>query len=93
MFYYVYVLLSLKDYKFYTGYTTNLRTRIRDHNLGKNESTKNRRTLKLIYFEGYLDKNDARKREVFLKSGSGKKYIKKQLSNYLSKIDKSKSNK
>lgn len=92
MFYCVYVLLSLKDYRFYTGYTTNLKQRVEDHNLGKNVSTKNRRPLRLIYFEGYLDKVDAKKREIFLKSGSGKKYIKKQLSNYLSEINKNKPN-
>ena len=87
MFYYVYVLLSLKDYKFYTGKTTNLKNRLNDHNSGKNISTKNRRPLKLIYFEGYLNKTDANKREVFLKSGSGKKYINKQLTNYLKELN------
>ena len=91
MFHYVYVLLSLRDYGFYTGYSTNLKTRLKDHNSGKNISTKNRRPLRLIYFEGYLDETDAKKREQFLKSGSGKKYIKKQLSNYLYKINKNKS--
>ena len=62
MFRYVYVLLSLKDCKFYTGYSTNLKVRVKDHNLGKNASTKNRRPLKLIYFEGYLNELDAKKK-------------------------------
>lgn len=83
VFHSVYVLLSLKDCKFYTGYTTDLKQRVKDHNAGKNTSTKNRRPLKLIYFEGYLNKTDATKREIFLKSGSGKKFINKQLANYL----------
>ena len=83
MFHYVYVLLSLKNCKFYTGYTTDLKQRVKDHNAGKNTSTKNRRPLKLIYLEGYLNKTDAVKRETFLKSGSGKKFINKQLVNYL----------
>ncbi|OGY53711.1 MAG: excinuclease ABC subunit C [Candidatus Buchananbacteria bacterium RIFCSPLOWO2_01_FULL_46_12] len=83
MFYYVYVLQSLKDNHFYTGSTANLEQRIADHNAGKTKSTQNRRPLKLIYFEGYLNKIDAAKREIFLKSGSGKRYIKKQLAHYL----------
>ena len=83
MYYYVYVLQSLKDRKWYTGFTSNLKMRIEYHNNGLNKSTKDRRPLKLIYFEGYLNKTDAVKRETFLKSGSGKKFINKQLVNYL----------
>ena len=37
----------------------------------------------LIYFEGYLVKEDALGREKFLKSGSGYKYLHKQLKHYL----------
>jgi len=83
MFYLVYTLLSNKDNKFYIGFTTNLINRVKDHNAGKNISTRHRKPLDLIYFEGYLDKRDALGREKFLKSGSGKKYLKKQLKNYL----------
>lgn len=70
MFYYVYVLLSEKDNQFYTGYTSNLINRITFHNDGKVESTKNRRPLKLIYWEGCLNQQDATRREKYLKSGS-----------------------
>jgi len=41
--------------------------------------------LKLIYFEAYLNQSDALGREKFLKSGSGHRFIKKQLNNYLAK--------
>ncbi len=51
VFFYTYVLLSLKDDAHYIGYTNNLRKRIEEHNSGKNFSTKSRRPLKLIYFE------------------------------------------
>lgn len=84
MFYYVYVLQSLKDKKFYIGFTTNLKNRVKDHNNGINISTRNRKPLKLIYFEGYINKGDALGREKFLKSGSGLRYLKKQMRNYLS---------
>ena len=83
MFYFIYVLQSLKDGNLYTGLTKDLRARVAQHNFGQNKSTKNRRPLKLIYFEGYLSEADAVGREKFLKSGSGKKFINKQLVNYL----------
>lgn len=81
--YYVYVLLSEKDHRFYTGYTSNLKERIIDHEAGKVLSTKNRRPLKLIYFEGCINQQDATRREKYLKSGNGKIYLKNRLSNFL----------
>jgi putative endonuclease len=75
--------LSEKDNKFYTGYTFNLRERISFHNEGKVESTKNRRPLKLIYFEGCLNQQDATRREKYLKSGNGKIYLRNRLANFL----------
>lgn len=68
---------------FYTGYTTDLEERLRQHNLGKVNSTKNRMPLKLIYFEGCLNQQDATHREKYLKTSWGKRYIKERLKNYL----------
>jgi putative endonuclease len=82
MFYYVYVLKSEQDNLWYTGYTSNLKNRFENHNQGKVESTKNRRPLKLIYFEGCLNQQDATRREKYLKSGNGKIYIKSRLRNF-----------
>ena len=82
---YVYVLHSEKDKKLYTGYTNNIKRRFEEHKTGKVESTKNRRPLKLIYYEAYIEKTDAQNREVFLKSGSGKNFLKKQLKIYFEK--------
>lgn len=83
MFYYVYVLLSEKDNHLYTGYTSTLKERLAFHNEGKVDSTKNRRPLKLIYFEGCLHQQDATRREKYLKSGNGKIYLSNRLSNFL----------
>jgi len=83
MFYYVYVLISKKDKKFYIGYTNNLQRRINQHNKGKTDSLKNRRPLKLIYFEGYINKKDAQEKEKFYKSGRGHEVLKKILENTL----------
>jgi putative endonuclease len=82
MYYYVYVLLSEKDNQFYTGYTSNLNNRVTFHNDGKVESTKFRRPLTLIYWEGCLNQQDATRREKYLKSGNGKIYLRNRLSNF-----------
>ncbi len=71
MFYYVYVLLSFKDHNLYIGYTNNLKRRILQHNQGKTDSLRGRRPLKLIYYEAFLEKKDAQKKEKFYKSGRG----------------------
>lgn len=81
--FYVYVIQSLKDGKFYTGYTSDLNCRVDEHNRGFVKSTKNRRPFDLVYYEHGGSKEDAIKRERSLKSGRGKHYIQTRLSNYL----------
>lgn len=78
-FYYTYVLLSLKDGKWYTGSTGDLRNRFKQHNKGYNFSTKARHPLNLLYYEACWNKEDAESREKFLKSGAGKKFLKNRL--------------
>jgi putative endonuclease len=82
-FFYVYVLRSVKDSNFYTGYTGNLRQRIKSHQDGRISSTRNRLPMNLIYWEGCLSQADATKREKYLKSSWGKRYLKNRLANYL----------
>lgn len=76
---YNYVIQSLKDGKWYTGYTEDLRKRILEHNEGLVYSTRKRRPLNLIYYETCINKQDAKMREQYLKSGPGKRYIKNRL--------------
>ncbi len=83
MFYYVYVLLSKKDRKFYTGYTENLKLRFEEHQKGHAASTKNRRPFKLVYSEACLDSSDAIHREKYLKTHLGKMFLKNRLKSYL----------
>ena len=64
---------------FYTGMTSNLKQRLEQHNKGLTQSTKYRKPLKLIYFEAYLNKNDAFRREKYLKSGMGKRDLRNRL--------------
>ncbi len=82
--YYVYYLESKNNKKYkYIGFTSNIKKRLSNHNWGLVKSTKRNKPWKLIYCEIYLEKQDAIGREKFLKSGSGLKYLKKQLNYYL----------
>ena len=81
--YYTHVLHNIKDMKFYTGFTKDLKLRFEQHNKGFVESTKDRRPLKLIYYEACLSQEDATKREKYLKSYHGKMFIRKRLKSYL----------
>lgn len=82
-FYYTYVLQSLKSGKFYTGYTTDLRKRFKEHNEGKSSYTKGRGPYRLIYYEACLNEQDAKAREQYLKAGRGKRYLKSRLKRFL----------
>ncbi|MFA6250089.1 MAG: GIY-YIG nuclease family protein [Candidatus Shapirobacteria bacterium] len=82
MFYYTYILASLKDKSLYIGYTSDLKKRFQRHNSGLNKATKPHIPYKLIHFEGFLNRVDAKRREVYLKSGWGLKSIKKMLQKY-----------
>lgn len=74
--YYVYILKSSVDGKLYIGFTINLKQRLQSHAGGQVLSTKNRRFLKLIHYEFFINKEDARARETFLKSGYGHEQLK-----------------
>jgi putative endonuclease len=81
--YYTYVLLSKKDGKFYSGYSKDLRNRLKEHNEGRVFSTKSRRPLNLIYYEACVEEEDAKQRERYLKSGRGKAFLKSRLRRFL----------
>src|SRR3989344_8666771 len=80
---YVYVMSNPKG-KWYTGFTSNLRKRFNQHVAGESTYTKHRGPWELIYFEGCNHEDDARSRELFLKSGMGKRYLKNRLKRFLS---------
>jgi putative endonuclease len=81
--YYTYVLQSIKDERFYVGFTKDLKLRFEQHNKGQVESTKERTPFKLIYYEACIDERDAKKREKYLKSYHGKMFLKGRLKSYL----------
>jgi len=65
--YYVYILKSLKDGRFYTGYTADLKKRLVQHNSGGVRSTKGRRPLELVYWEAFETRGTAMRRERRIK--------------------------
>jgi len=81
--FYVYVLKSLKDGKFYTGSTNNLKRRFQEHCLGEEKSTRYRRPFELIYYESCLNRRDSLRREIYLKTSWGKRYIKNRLKYFM----------
>ncbi|MEW6086691.1 MAG: GIY-YIG nuclease family protein [bacterium] len=77
--YYVYILFSLKDQKFYIGFTHDLKRRMTEHSTGKVPSTKPRLPLKLIFYEAHLSKIDAQRRENYFKTEKGKSTLRQML--------------
>jgi len=86
--YYVYTLFSLKDKKLYAGFTTDLKDRLSRHARGEVRSTVNRRPLKLIHYEYFVNEEDAKAREVFLKSGFGRNNLKQALKRTLEQFNR-----
>jgi len=84
--YYTYVLLSSKEGRWYTGAASDLRVRLNEHETGRVASTRFRRPLRLIYYEACLDAEDAFRRERYLKTGRGKRYLRQRLKASLSRL-------
>jgi putative endonuclease len=73
------VLLSLKKGEWYTGAASDLKGRLTPHEQGEVTSTRFRRPLRLIYYEACLEAADAYRRERYLKTGKGKRYLRQRL--------------
>jgi len=83
--FYTYLLENQDDKSWYIGFTSDLQRRLKEHQEHSGgRTTRLKNNWRLIYYESYLNKNDAVGRERFLKSGSGRRFLKKQLVNYLS---------
>jgi len=82
MFFYAYVLKSSKDKQLYIGYTNNLVKRVEEHKRGLSFATKFRLPFKLIYFEGCLNEQDAKRREHYLKTTQGRRFLGLRIKEY-----------
>ncbi len=84
--YYVYILL-LNNNQLYTGYSNDLKRRIAEHKSGKVVFTSQRLPVKLIHYEAYILKSDAERRERYLKTTEGKRFLRQQIRDYLASIN------
>jgi len=74
--YFTYVLQSLKDKKLYIGYTTDLKRRLEEHKFGGSDSTRKRLPFRFVFYEAFVSKEDAKRREGYFKTNKGKKALK-----------------
>ena len=81
--FYVYVLYGKEQDKFYIGFTEDLEERLKEHNKGNCYTTKRLHNFELAYYEVCKSVKDARDRERQLKTGFGRQYLRKRLTNYL----------
>lgn len=79
--YYIYLLQSTKSGKIYTGLTSDLKRRIREHFKKEVHSTLRMGELKLVYYEAFLNESDAVEREKYLKTTKGKRTVRLMLKN------------
>ena len=76
MAYTVYILRSLRNHKRYTGCTgKSVDERLHEHLTGTNQWTRQNGPFIIIHTEKYEDKTQACKRERYLKSGHGRKWL------------------
>jgi|SRR3989344_1713905 len=80
---YTYVLQSTTSNQWYTGVTNDLRKRFKQHQAGKSSSTRGRGPFRVMYYEMCKNQDDVRSRELYLKSGMGKRYLKNRLRRFL----------
>jgi putative endonuclease len=73
--YFVYVLKSLKDGRYYVGTAKDLPERLQRHNQGRSEYTRNARPWELVYSEEHPSRSEAMKREYGIKRQKRKEYI------------------
>ena len=74
--FFVYAIKSEKDGRIYVGMSADVEVRLKEHNAGKTKSTKRFKPWRLIYKEEVIYRIEARKREIYLKSGIGKEFLK-----------------
>jgi putative endonuclease len=80
------VLLSKRDERFYTGCTDDRQKRVLEHKAGRVRSTAHRVPLELLSYEACPNRDDALRRERFLKTGKGKRFLKRRLTAFLEGI-------
>jgi len=83
--FYVYLLESTKNHQIYTGMSSDLKRRMKEHQAGKVRTTNRLLPVRLIFYESFLDERDAIRRENYLKTNKGKSTIRMMLQYSLKK--------
>jgi len=73
--YTVYVLQD-ENGKFYKGFTNDLSRRLAEHKSGHTKTTRKMKNILIVYTEIFDNLQDARKRELYLKSSAGRRFLK-----------------
>ena len=77
--FFVYILQSVLNGRFYIGYSESPERRLAEHNAGKVKSTKAYLPWEMVYIEEFESRDEAVKREKYLKSGIGRQFLKEKL--------------
>ncbi|HDL77483.1 MAG TPA: GIY-YIG nuclease family protein [Lentisphaerae bacterium] len=77
--YWVYVLQSETEGRMYVGMTEDPERRLQEHNAGKSKWTRRFRPWRMVHTECYETKREALNREKYLKSGWGRRWLKRRL--------------
>ncbi len=86
LWHYVYVLRNDRG-QLYVGYTSNLVKRVHDDQDDKGGWTRGRGEWELVHFEGFLDRDQALRRERSLKNGQGNLWIRRWLNELKASCD------
>jgi putative endonuclease len=70
--FFVYILKSLKNGRYYTGSTSSVERRLLEHQLGQSDATKYLRPFELVWIESYGTRSEAMRREKYFKTGKGR---------------------
>ena len=72
---YVYVIYTKPEDKFYIGYTKDIERREKEHKVGNTHTTKRYQEKDLIFYEVFVNEEDARRREKYFKTTKGKRAL------------------
>jgi putative endonuclease len=77
----MYTVYVLRDSfgKIYKGMTNDLDRRLSEHKSGHTITTSKMKNLFVIYTENYNSFQEARKRELYLKSAAGRRFLKNKI--------------
>lgn len=85
---YTYNLISLKNGRLYTGITSDIKRRVKEHNSKRGgHYTSRNAPFKLVHYEAFEYREESQRQEKFYKSGYGKEVLKEKISLALAKYE------